>query len=156
MTKKEDILYTWKFEDKKNRGAMWYIIALSIVIWLSIWWFLTKQYWMSFIILLISWLSFFIENNSDDEVEIYITTLGIKIWNSFYDFPKIISYSFIYDWENAIFLKLNLNKKWIKTINLKVNNEITQDTKTILSEFIKENPKWKLSFSEKIISLLKL
>jgi hypothetical protein len=151
-----NILYTWSFDDKKNRWTMWYIIALSIIIWLSIWGFLTRQYWMSFIVLLISWLIYFVENNSDDIVTITITTLGIKIWKGFYDFSKINSYSFIYNWENSIFLRLNLNKKWFKHIDLIVNNSITNELNQILPNFLKEQSKWEISISEKIIDKLKL
>jgi hypothetical protein len=152
----QEIIYNWKFEDKKNRWSMWYIIALSIVIWLSIWWFLTKQYWMSFIVLLIAWLSYFIENNSEDEIIVDVTNLGIKIWESFYDYSKIDSFSFIYNQQNAVYLRLNLNKKWIRNINLIVDNNITWELKPILNEYLEENPKWELSFSEKLIFLLKL
>lgn len=151
-----NIIYNWKFEDKKNRWTMWYIIALSIVIWLSIWWFLTKQYWMSFIVLLIAWLTYFVENNSEDEIEVIISDLGLKIWSNFYDFSKIDSYSFIYNWENAVFLRLNMNKKWLKTIDLIINNWIASELKWILVNYIEENPKWEMKFGEKIISLLKL
>lgn len=151
-----EIIYNWEFEDKKNRWSMWYIIAISVVIWLAIWWFLTKQYWMSFIVLLIAWLSYFMENNSEDEIKVEVTNLGIKIWESFYDYSKIDSFSFIYNWENAIYLRLNLNKKWIKNINLIVNNWITWELKPLLNEYLEENPKWELSLSEKLIFLLKL
>lgn len=151
-----NIIYNWKFEDNKNRGSLWYIIALSIVIWLSIWWFLTKQYWMSFIVLLIAWVTYFIENNSDDEIEVSINELWIKIWQSFYDFSKIDSYSFIYNWDNAIYLRLDLNKKWLRTLDLDINNSIALELKWVLGNYLTENPKWELKFSEKIISLLKL
>ena len=151
-----EIIYTWKFEDKKNRGTMWYIIALSVVIWLAIWWFLTKQYWMSFIVLLIAWLVYFVENNSENEVNISITSLWVKIWNAFYDYAKIDSFSFIYSQEEAIYLRLNLNKKWMRSIDLIVNNNITLELKNVLPDFLEESPKWELSFSEKIIAKLKL
>lgn len=151
-----NVIYSWEFEDKKNRGSMWYIIALSIVIWLSIWWFLTKQYWLSFIVLLIAGLTYFVENNSDDKIEVIITELGFKVWNSFYDFSKINSYSIIYNWENALYLRLNMNKRWLSNVDLIINNSITWELKWILGNFLEENPKWELSFSEKIISLLKL
>ena len=75
-----DTIYTCTFSDKRERGTLWYIIALSIVIGLSIWWFMTKQYWMSFIVLLIAWLVYFIENNSDEEVKVLVTAMGIKVW----------------------------------------------------------------------------
>lgn len=151
-----NIIYTWEFEDKKNRWTMWYTITLSIVIWLVIWWFLTKQYWMSFIILLITWLSYFIDNNSPDIIKVEITELGIKIWNLFYDYSKINSFAFIYSWENAIFLRLHLNKKWLRYVDLNIDNNIVVDLKWNLNNYIEENSKWELNFSEKIIKFLKL
>lgn len=152
----DNILYSWKFDDNKNRGSMWYIIALSVVIWLAIWWFLTKQYWMSIIILLIAWVFYYIENNSDDEINVIINELWIKIWSSFYDFSKIDSYSFIYNWENAVFLRLELNKKWLRVLDLDIDNTIALNLKWILGNYLTENPKGELKFVEKIISLLKL
>lgn len=151
-----EILYTWNFNDEKNRSALWYIIALSIVIWLVIWWFLTKQYWMSFIVLLIAWLSYFIENNSPEQIEVIISELWMKIWNTFYDYSKIDSYTFIYSWENATSLRLHFNKKWLRYINLPITNNLVSDLKWILNNFIEENPKGELSFSEKLIKILKL
>ena len=151
-----ETIYTWTFSSKKHRWNSWYIIAFSIVIWLVIWWFLTKQYGMSFIILLISWLWLFIENNSEDEIVVKINDLWIKAWESFYDFSRINSYSFIYSWDKAIFLRLNLNKKWLRNIDLIVNNEVVSKLNNILPNFLEENPKEELTMTEKIISLLKL
>jgi len=151
-----ETIYTWTFSSKKHRWRSWYTITFSIVIWLVIWWFLTKQYWMSFIILLISWLWLLIENNSDDDITIEINELWIKAWESFYDFSRINSYSFIYSWEKAIFLRLNMNKKWLRNIDLIVDNRITSELNNILPNFLEENPKEELTMAEKIISLLKL
>ncbi len=151
-----EILYSWKFNDKKERSQLWYIITLSIVIWLVIWWFLTKQYWMSFLIMLITWVAYFVENNSEDEVSVNITNLWIKISNTFYDFSKINSYTLIYDGENAVYLRLMINKKWLKVFNIYIDNTIANDLKEILPNFIEENPKWDLSFIEKLINKLKL
>jgi len=152
----EESIYTWTFSSKKHRWTSWYIIAFSLVIWLVIWWFLTKQYWMSFIILLISWLMFFVENNSDDDIVVKINELWIKTWDTFYDFSRIDSYSFIYSGENAIYLRLNLNKKWLKNIDLIVDNKITRELNNILPSLLEENPKWELTLWERIITLLKL
>lgn len=151
-----NIIYSWKFNDNKNRWPIWYTTAISIVLWLTIWWFFTKQYWMSFIILLIAWLVYFVENNSEDTVEVFLSDLWIKIDDWFYDYSKIDSYWFIYEWENSVLLRLHLNAKWLKVIDIKVDNEITSDLKNILLEYINENPKSELTFSEKLINLLKL
>lgn len=152
----DEIIYSWKFEWKKQRWATWYIVVLSIIIWLVIWGFLTKQYWMSFIILFISWLAFYLENNSEDQVKVSITELGIKIWDGFYDYSKIDSYSFIYSSEKALFLRLNLNKRWLRNIDLIVDNNTVIELKNILPSFLEENPDEELTLTEKIISLLKI
>ena len=151
-----EIIYSWNFEDTKNRGSLWYIIALSIVIGLVIWGFLTKQYGMSFILLLITWIAYFVENNSEDQVNVNITELGITIWETFYEFTKIASYSFIYDHGNSIFLRLNLTKRGLRELNLNVNNDITAELKRILPNFVEESWEWELSFTERMIHLLKL
>ena len=152
----KDYIYTWSFSSKKERSSMWYIVALSIIIWLVIWWFLTKQYGMSFIILMITWFMYFIENNSEDIVEVFVWELWIKIWESFYDYSKIDSYYFLYDWEFSKIIRFNLNKKWIRVIDLNVDNNITLDLKNVLPKFLKESEKQEFSFSEKIIKLLNL
>ena len=150
------MLYSWIFTDEKNRWQLWYIITLSIVIWLVIWWFLTSQYWLSFLVLLLAWIVFYIENNSSSEIKVEINELWIKIDNNFYDFSKIDSYTIIYDKDEAILLRLKLNKKWIKVIDLKIDNKIALEIKEILPNYIKENKKEDLSFTDKIIKLLKL
>lgn len=153
----ENKIYSWSFSDAKNRWKLWYIIAISLVIWLSVWWILTKQYWLSFIVILITWVTLFIENNSPDTIEVNINNLGIQISDdSFYDFSKINGYSLIYDKENPIFLKLWINKKWLKSVNLKIDNKICTDLKEILPNYIKELKEWELTKVEKLINFLKL
>lgn len=149
-------IYSWKFNDKKHRGQTWYIVALSIVIWLIIWWFVTKQYWMSFLLMLITWTAYFVENNSEDEIDVVITNLWIRVSNTFYDYSKITSYTFIYDNEKAVFLRLIINKRWIWYINLNIDNTVAWDIKWVLPNFIEENPKWDLTFTEKLLHKLKV
>lgn len=149
-------VYEWSFSDSKNRGKLWYIIAISVILWLAIWWIFTKQYWLSFIVFLIAWISFFIENNSAENIDVNITELWISIWDYFYDFSTINNFSFIYSWNNAILIRLELSKKWIKKIDLKVDNQICSDLKKILPNYIEELKWWELTNSEKLINLLKL
>lgn len=151
-----EILYSWKFNDEKNRWKMWYIIAISIVIWSSIWWFFTKQYWLSFIVLLVAWLYYFIENNSQDLVKIEITNNWINIDWKFYDYSSIDSFWFIYRNENPIWLRLNLNKKWLRFLDLKITRNNLNYIKNILSKNLEETDKIDLTLSEKFINLLKL
>lgn len=53
MTTTQNILYTWTFEDNKDRSPLWYIIALACMIGLVIWGFVTGQYGMSIVVMLL-------------------------------------------------------------------------------------------------------
>ncbi len=152
----ENILYSWKFEDKKNRSQLWYIIALSIVIGLTIWWFLTKQYGMSFIILLISGLVFFVENNSDDEIEIKIWEHWMYISDTFYDYSSIHKYTIWYHGDSANLLRIHLKKRWIAILDLKISNEILPHVQNYLNEFVEDWGKAEISSTDKLIRLLNL
>lgn len=149
-------IYEWEFSSDKWRWKMWYIIALSVVIWLVVWWFFTKQYVMSFLIILIAWISFFVENNSPENIKVEINELWIKVNNNFYEFSKIDSYSVIYDSWNAYMIRFFINKKWLKNLDLNLSNEIALDLKSILPNFVKENEGWELWTIDKIIKILKL
>jgi hypothetical protein len=37
MSQNENQLYSWNYEDTKDRSPIWYIVALSIAIGLIIW-----------------------------------------------------------------------------------------------------------------------
>lgn len=151
-------LYSWNFNSKNNRSALWYTIVLSIVIGLIIWWFFSTQYWLSFILLLLAWLYYFMENNSEDIIKVVIWELGINIVDSFYDYASIKSYTIVYDKDIPIFLRLNMsNRSWgLRHLDLNIDKNILINIKDILSNYLDENPDEKLSLSEKLIKLLKL
>jgi len=149
-------LYTWKYEDTKNRSPIWYIVALSVAIGLIIWWFLTRQYWMSLVIMLVSWFFFFLENNSEDEVSVEISDLGILVQEKFYDYAKIAAFSIIYDGSRAVYLKLYVKKSRIWFVNLSLDNNTASNIRPILTNFVQESEKQEITLSEKIIHFLKL
>ncbi len=152
----EKILYKWSFNSKKQRGTTWYIIIISIAIWFIIWGFITKIYWLSFVIMILWWLIYFIENNSPDIINVSITELWIQVWNTFYDFWDIKSFTMIYEWINPILIRLNLNKKWLKHLDLYINQDNANNIRNILLNFTEENSKEQLTFIEKITKILKL
>ena len=152
-----NLLYSWSFDSKKNRSSLWYVIVLSIAIGLIIWGFLSKQFWMSFVIIILIWLIFYIENNSNDIVNINIIETWIKIENNFYAFSNLSSYTIIYENDMAVLLRLNIsNKFWTRNIDIGIDNTIISDIKNILSNFLEENNEQQLTFIEKMTRLLKL
>ena len=152
----ENILYSWYFDDKKNRSGTWYIIFLSIMIWLVLWGFFTKQYWMSFVIILLSWLMYFMENNSEDTIQVEVYELWFKISDVFYDFSRIKNYGIIYNWEQAQLLRIKLTKSTINQLDLGINNQIATDLRQILPNFIQETDNVEMTMLEKTIKILKL
>ena len=152
-----NLLYSWSFNSKKQRWNLWYIIVLSIAIWLIIWWFLSKQYWMSFVIIILIWLIFYVENNSEDIVPVKITDDWIKVETNFYSFSNILNYTIIYENENAILLRFSISRKvWLQNIDIDIDNTIVSDVRNILNNFLEENSKQDLTFWEKLIRLLKI
>ncbi len=156
MSQNSNLLYKWNYEDLRDRSPLWYMIALSIAIGLIIWGFLNRQYGMSIVIMLATWFYYYLENNSDEHVSVEVSDLWIKVQWIFYDYAKIAGYSLVYQWDSAVFLRLMINKRGIWVLNVKVDNTIAANLRSILPNYIEENEKQEISFSEKIISLLKL
>jgi hypothetical protein len=156
MENSSNILYTWNYEDNKDRSPLWYIIALSISIGLIIWGFLTQQYGMSIVVMLVVWFFYFLENNSEDEVKVELTDLWIKVQWNFYDYSRIWGYSIVYHGERALYLRLIIKKRGIWILNLNIDNSIVSNLRSILPNYIEENEKQDITLSERIIHLLKL
>lgn len=152
----KEIMYEWQFSDKKHRGSLWYVLAASIALGLIIWGFLTSQYWMSFIILLISGIYFFVENNSSEEIIVEVSDQWIKVENSFYDIWSIDTYCFVFHWESPYYLRLFLNKKWLRQIDIRIDDERFWNLQNILPNILNASESKKLTLSEKLIILLKL
>lgn len=151
-----ELYYSWNFQDTKQRSSLWYITALSLAWGLVIFWFLTKQYGMSIVLLLIVWLYFFLENNADEEISVQITNLWVWIQGTFYDYGRIDSFRFIYDGSEAVYLRLSIKNSWVKYINIRVDNDIVANIRPILSQLIEENTQSDITLLEKIIHKLKL
>jgi hypothetical protein len=151
-----DTIYTWSFSDNKDRWKLWYIIAISLILWLAIWGIFTKLYSLSLIIIFISWVYFFIENNSSDVVNISITELGIKINDSFYNYSKIKTFLFVNSWEEMIYLRLFIDDLRVNKIDLRIDNEIWKNLKEILPNFLAESETKSLDIFDKLIIFLKL
>jgi len=149
-------VYSWTFSTKKERWQLWYIIAASIIIWFVLWGILSWLYIMSFVIILVTGLYIYTENNSEENVEVIITSLWMKIDNNFYDYAKIRTFAIIYNGDNAEFLRLNLNIQGIKMLELKIDNEIALELKEIMPNYAEEDEKSEYTYTDKLIKFLKL
>jgi hypothetical protein len=85
-----------------------------------------------------------------------VSEVGIRIDKTFYEYPKIESFSVVYSGEKMVYLRLFLKKQAIGKIDLDINNEIGMALKEILPNFVAETENSSLTATEKIIGVLKL
>jgi len=111
---------------------------------------------MSFVFLLLTGIVFYVENNAEDTIQVQVNSLGIRVSETFYDFSRIRSFSFIYDGDKPVFLKLRVAQRGIPIVQLKVDATIVPELRPILASYIEEDPKEDLSFLDRIIHILKL
>lgn len=156
MTPSQNVIYSWDFEDSKTRSPIWYMVALALVIGLVFWWFTTRQYGMSLVIMLGVWFFYFLEVNSEDQVKVAITELWISVQDIFYDYSRISWYSLVYNGDMALYLRLHLKKRGIWYANIRIDNTTAAKIRSILPNYIEENAQQEVSFLEKISHLLKL
>ena len=153
----QDILYRWDFSTNKQKWSIWYISALAVIIGFVIWWFLSRQYGLSFILLLVCGIYIFNLNNSPERVEVVCTKQGIQVENTFYEYTRIRSFSFLSVWKEILFLRLSLVKGWAyRNIDIDINEKISEDLKQILPQFIEQDDTQELSFTERLIHMFKL
>lgn len=111
---------------------------------------------MSFVVLLLAGVFYFVENNAADEMVVSVGDLWITVGEMFYDYAKIQSFCYLYDGKIAKVLRLKINKRTISTLDLDIDNSIALELKEILPNYLKEDPRWEFSLSDRFIRLLKL
>ena len=111
---------------------------------------------LSFLIILICVIYLYLENNTERIINVSINPLWIKIWRKFYDYTKVSSFSIVFDWEDAILIRINLLVRGFKNLDLKIDNLIAYDLKEILPNYIIQWKSIKLTIIERLIRFLKI
>lgn len=98
-----------------------------------------------------------IENNSPDIIKIEIDDNWILVWDNFYDYPKIESFWIIYNKNIPVYLRLRLNTKGFKILDIVLDKNLnTSQIRAFLLQYISEDEKNELSSMDKIVDYLKL
>ncbi len=150
------ILHQWQYQDNKDRSPLWYMIALSVSIWLIVWGFLTLQYGMSIVVMIVTGLFYFLEIHSDEIIEVKISEAGIWIQKSFYEYSHIASYSFIYSGKDVIYMRLKLRRSPIRLLSLRIDNSQLLAIENILLEALGEPERQDIWIVDRISHFLKL
>lgn len=150
-------MFNWEFKTKKEKSASWYSKALVISVAFVIWWIFTGLYMMSIVVIIAFWVYMLIENNSPDIIKIEIDDNWILVWDNFYDYPKIESFWIIYNKNIPVYLRLRLNTKGFKILDIVLDKNLnTSQIRAFLLQYISEDEKNELSSMDKIVDYLKL
>ena len=106
--------------------------------------------------MLVAGIFYFIENNSDENILVRLSTLGIEIQNNFYEYPSMQNFCIVYDGKIPVLLRIYLKKRAIPVLDIKISSEDASEIQNILSRFIEQRENSEISFSEKLIHFLKI
>lgn len=150
-------MFNWQFSNKKERSSSWYIWAIVVALALVIWGYLTTQYILSIVVILLVWVFFLIENNSPEIVSVTIDENGVLISESFYDFPKIETFAVIYNSNVPLYLRIRFKSRWLKIVDIPLEWKINAaDLRAFLLQYIEEDSKTEMSTTDKLVNFLKL
>lgn len=113
-------MFEWSVSVRKERSAAWYGTAAICVASLIVWGFVEGLYALSVVVVIFSGVFLLIENNAPDSVLVTVNDNGIGIGADFYDYGTIHEFALIFDAGIPIYLRLKLNKKNIRTIDIDI------------------------------------
>jgi len=150
-------MFSWEFNSKKEKSSSWYTVAIIIAISLIIWGYIVGLYVMSIVIFMFIWVYILIENNTPDLIDIEINESWIKVWDTFYDYPKIEKFSIIYNKNTPVYLRLRLRVRWFKLLDLPITSDVNAaGVRAFLSDYVEEDEKWEIGAIDRILNYLKL
>lgn len=150
-------MFYWEFKTKKEKWASWYTTAIIVALAFILWWAVTWMYAMSVVVFIMAWVYMLNENNSPDVMQIEINENWIAVWEVFYDYAKIEAFSIIYSKKTPIFLRLRLNARWFRFMDIPLEwVDWVSDVRTFLLWYVSEDSKWELWTIDKLVNYLKL
>ncbi|MCK9272168.1 hypothetical protein M0P65_01345 [Candidatus Gracilibacteria bacterium] len=150
-------MFSWEFNSKKEKSSSWYTVAIIIAISLIIWGYIVGLYVMSIVIFMFIGVYILIENNTPDLIDIEINESGIKVGDTFYDYPKIEKFSIIYNKNTPVYLRLRLRVRGFKLLDLPITSDVNAaGVRAFLSDYVEEDEKGEIGAIDRILNYLKL
>ncbi|MDD2487685.1 MAG: hypothetical protein PHS92_04940 [Candidatus Gracilibacteria bacterium] len=150
-------MFNWNFSAKKEKSSSWYTIAIIIGLAIIIWGFIIGLYIMSIVIFIFAGVYILVENNSPSTIDIFVDENGIQIGETFYDYPKIETFSIMYNKNKPVYLRLKLRTSGFKLIDIPFDGKVnTASLRAYLIDYINEDEKGEITGMDKLIGYLKL
>lgn len=160
LQKYGNVLHSWSFKEfeEHQRGTIWYVIFLIIILGMSIYCIVSGNYLFLVIIVMFALLEVMFKFKKPDYIDFAIYSTGILYTDYFYSWDEIKEYYIIYDTSRnmqKIFFTFKKVTDSILPIDLNRQNPI--EVRQTLNKYIKENLERKYEpFSEQLSKMLKL
>ena len=150
-------MFSWEFSSKKEKNALWYLIAGVVGLTLIIWGISIGLYIMSVVVFIFAGVYILVENNSPETVHVEVNENGIEIEETFYDYGKIESFGYVYQNSTPLFLRLHLKSKTLRMVDVPLTQDVNPaEMRAYLGGFLPESEQSELSFTERMIQLFRL
>ena len=131
-------MFSWTISNEKNRGPMWYIFAIIIILVLVIYGIISGLYLMSVVAVLFSGVFLLIENNTLPTTRFFINEKHLQIDNTPYTWENFSHFSIV-DIGNRKILKLFPLKKFSPVFEIPLNSDINSaELYNFLKNFLEE------------------
>lgn len=132
-------MFSWVLSNKKNRGPMWYIIAMIVIGSLFLFGIVTQLYILSVVVILFAGTFLLIENNSSPITEIEISEKGLKVGENNYLWDDFVTFQMVEAGGSPVFLRFIPKKRISTVLDIPLNPEIDPDLiKNFLLAFFPE------------------
>lgn len=97
------------------------------------------------------------ENNTSPVTHVEVTTAGIKVDTTFYDYASLSKYAIVYVGERPLYLRLTPQKKLATVVDIPLTEEVDSvELRSYLATHLEEEKDVKFSNSDALIHVMRL
>ena len=122
-----------------ERTRTWYIIAVSIGVALIVYAIATANFLFAVIILMVGVIMLVSAFKHPEKVPVVITTTGVLIDETYYDFDAVRDFSIVYDPPHVKILYFDFHSPWHPLLHIPLEEMNPNDIRALLLPYCAEN-----------------
>ncbi|MBU0646558.1 hypothetical protein KJ611_03780 [Patescibacteria group bacterium] len=134
-------LLDWEVDEfmKHDRSPAWYIVAAVIGLSLIIYAVATANFLFAVIMLMIGIIILISSFTEPNAIEVFITTMGVVVGDSFYEYKDIKDFAVIYEPPEVNLLYLNFKSPWQPVMAIPLKELDPNTVREILLNYLAED-----------------
>lgn len=139
-----------------ERGPIWYLVAGVFSLGVVAFGILSHSLTLVIAYLLIIAVYFLVHQQKAGLIEVAITHHGIRYGTEFFTYTSIKQFWIVHEPPYVASLKLHINRRLYPIITIHIFHENPQHLRGLLKQYLRELPDQSESFTDFIVSLLRL